>query len=104
MTDTTTTTPTPLWDVPTPWITPTTNGMHILYKNWSNFLDNMPQKKFKPYIMTSWSWKDNTLQLVFNTLTSRGISITYIEMPVKKEEEPLIRAWIKRHISQFWNI
>ena len=54
--------------------------------------------------MTSWSWTDNTLQLVFNTLTSRGISITYIEMPVKKEEEPLIRAWIKRHISQFWNI
>jgi len=54
--------------------------------------------------MTSWSWKDNTLQIVFNTLTSRGISITYIEMPVKQEEEPLIRDWIKRHTPEFWNI
>jgi len=94
----------PLWNVVTPWITPTTNGTYIPYKNWTNFLDNMPHKKFKPYIMTSWSWKDNTLQIVFNTLTSRGISITYIEMPVKQEEEPLIRDWIKRHTPEFWNI
>jgi hypothetical protein len=29
---------------------------------------------------------------------------SYVTFPVKKEEEPAIREWLKRHISPIWKI
>jgi hypothetical protein len=101
-------TTTSLWDIETIWFTPPRgNNMaatSIPYRSWKEFMDCRPYHRFKPYIVSSWAWKDNNFQLIFMVPAQPGISLTYIEFPVKKEDEPEIRAWIKKHLHPFWKI
>jgi hypothetical protein len=51
---------TPLWEMQTMWFTRTTteftdNTFH--YKSWKDFVECKPYKLWKPYILSSWSWK-----------------------------------------------
>ena len=53
-----------LWEMDTHWfvkpkdeIVPAT----FTYKNWNDFADCKPYKLWKPYILSSWSWKTRTL-------------------------------------------
>jgi hypothetical protein len=98
----------PLWEIPTTWFTPPKfnelNNMTYPYRNWKDFLDCRPQRMWKPYVLTSWSWKDDTLQFIFNTPFRNGISISYVEIPVTHADEPQVRAWIKKHMPLFWII
>ena len=53
-----------LWEMDTHWfvkpkdeVVPAT----FTYKNWKDFVDCKPYKLWKPYILSSWSWKTRTL-------------------------------------------
>ena len=74
------------------------------YHSWKDFRDCRPYKLWKPYYMTSWAWKDNTFQIVFTTTYKNSHIVRFVEFPVKQEEEPAIRAWIKSHMPVYWNI
>jgi hypothetical protein len=49
-----------LWDMPTSWF-PRPDNEHInstySYKSWKDFQECKPYKLWKPYILSSWSWK-----------------------------------------------
>ena len=53
-----------LWEMKTMWFEKPTND-HINstfpYKSWKDFIDYKPHKLWKPYILSSWSWKKCTL-------------------------------------------
>lgn len=97
---------TPLWEVETSWIddahTDSTN-MCILYKNLKDFLLSKPYRHWKPYILASWSWKKDMLQIVFVS-PEKKIKMAVVEFPVVKEEEPVIREWLKNHMPKLWMI
>jgi hypothetical protein len=99
---------TPLWKISTMWFSPPPfndrTTMSFNYKNWKDFIECRPHRMWKPYVMTSWSWKDDKLQFIFNTPYKSGISISYVEIPVTEADEPEVRAWIKRHMPEFWII
>jgi hypothetical protein len=99
---------TPLWKIPTMWFSPPPfndrTTMSFNYKNWKDFIECRPHRMWKPYVMTSWSWKDDKLQFIFNTPYKSGISISYVEIPVTEADEPEVRSWIKRHMPEFWII
>jgi hypothetical protein len=96
----------PLWAIDSiRFATPRGNDANtsiIPYRNWKDFTDCKPYHMWKPYIMISWSWKDDTFQFIF--MTPRAPTMLYIEFPVKKEDEPDIRAWIKKHVHPIWKI
>jgi len=50
----------PLWEMETSWFTrpesEVVNGT-FTYKSWKDFLEYKPYKLWKPYILSSWSWK-----------------------------------------------
>lgn len=96
-----------LWEIETHWITNETPDIYhttYLYKNWKDFRDCCPYRMWKPYILTSWSWKEDTLQLVFCTPYKNRTSISYVEIPVTYMDEELVRQFIKKHMPQFWVI
>jgi hypothetical protein len=49
-----------LWDMPTSWF-PRPENEYInstyTYKSWKDFQECKPYKLWKPYILSSWSWK-----------------------------------------------
>ena len=99
---------TPLWDVESFWFTPPQvndgNTSSISYRSWSHFVDCKPYRNMKPYFITSWAWNKNALQIIFMQPLRAGTSLTYIEFPVKREDEPSIREWLKKHMHPSWKI
>ena len=96
----------PLWDIETKWFTPSSDQLTsqtFLYKSWKDFQECKPYRFWKPYILSSWCWKDDTLQIVFLS-ANKFQGLYYSEMPVKKEDEPLIRAWLKSHMPKLWEL
>lgn len=54
----------PLWEMPTLWFSRpdsefTDNTFH--YKTWKEFVECKPYKLWKPYILSSWCWKQGTV-------------------------------------------
>ena len=43
-------------------------------------------------------------QIIFTTRLNDLTGMTYIEFPVKREDEPQIREWIKKQIPECWKI
>ncbi len=51
-----------LWTMNTLWFNKTDNEFTnntFFYKSWKDFIDCKPYKLWKPYILTSWCWKQN---------------------------------------------
>lgn len=49
-----------LWEMDTHWFSTNKDEfIHstFVYKNWKDFIDCKPYKLWKPYILSSWSWK-----------------------------------------------
>ena len=101
-------TSTSIWEINSIWFTPPRNndrGTNIIpYRSWKDFIDCKPYRVGKPYIMTSWAWKNDNFQIVFIFTQQSALDMVYIEFPVKKEEEPAIRLWLKKHTHPIWLI
>ena len=127
-----------LWEMDTCWfsrhISDPVNST-FTYKNWNDFQECKPYKLWKPYILSSWSWKEiatpiahtfektkrihfvhsdhkvssdseekiEMLQIVFLS-PDRFSGVHRVEMPVQREEEELIRQWLKNHMPSFWKV
>ena len=76
------------------------------YHSFKDFIHCKPYHMWKPYILSSWAWDEAAyqFQVVFLTPYSAGMGTSYVTFPVRKEEEPAIREWLKRHISPIWKI
>jgi len=98
----------PLWDLHTLWFncdnTNGVNSMNFPYKSWQDFMECRPYHMWKPYIMTSWCWKENYFQIVFVSPYLYNTASMYVEFPVTQKDEPAIRCWIKKHMPNFWKI
>lgn len=96
----------PLWEMQTSWFQPQNNeymNQTFGYKSWSDFVDYKPYRLWKPYVLSSWCWKENQLQLVFIS-PERFIGMNRAEIDVKHQDEPAIREWIKTHMPNFWKM
>lgn len=103
--------PTPhLWEIKTYWVPKERcnyDGNNIYpYNNFKDFKDCSPYKNWKPYFLSSWSWDIETglIQIAFVSVLLKSTLIRYVEFPVKKEDEPVIRAWLKKHMSSIWKL
>ena len=98
----------PLWDIPTHWyIIPqasTSTITPIPYRSWSDFMDSKPYHEWHQVTIISWSWRNTMFQIIFTTRLNDLTGMTYIEFPVKREDEPQIREWIKKQIPECWKI
>jgi hypothetical protein len=95
-----------LWEMDTAWFQPQANefmNQTFYYKSWKEFTDCKPYHIWKPYVLSSWAWKDDKLQLVFIS-PERFIGMNRAEIFVKKEDEESIKAWIKSHMPKFWKL
>jgi hypothetical protein len=95
-----------LWEIDTVWFMPHSNEytcQTFVYKSWKDFLDCKPYKYWKPYVLSSWCWKDTAFQLVMIS-PERFVGMNRVEFPVEKEEEKEIRLWIKNHMPKFWKL
>jgi hypothetical protein len=63
-----------LWEMETSWFdkpkSEMMNGTYP-YKSWKDFQDCKPYKLWKPYILSSWSWKQFNLEETFHKTTKR---------------------------------
>ena len=53
-----------LWEMDTHWFKKPKDeyiNVSFTYKSWKDFLDCKPYKLWKPYILSSWSWKTRTI-------------------------------------------
>lgn len=53
-----------LWEMDTHWFKKPKDeyiNATFTYKSWKDFLDCKPYKLWKPYILSSWSWKTRTI-------------------------------------------
>lgn len=95
-----------LWEMDTAWFQPLDNEhmTHTFtYRSWKEFVDYKPYRIWKPYVLSSWSWKDDKLQLVFIS-PERFTGMNRAEITVKNEDETIIRDWIKNHKPNFWMV
>jgi hypothetical protein len=95
-----------LWEMGTAWFQPQPNefmAQTFYYKSWKDFKEYRPYQIWKPYILSSWCWKSNKLQLVFIS-PERFIGMNRVEIDVKEEDEPFVREWIKNHMPNFWKL
>jgi hypothetical protein len=100
-----------LWEMETLWFQPHVNefmNQTFVYKDWNQFIDCKPYRIWKPYVLSSWAWKEmsngeDQFQLVFVS-PERFSGMNRAEIVVKKEEEPLIREWVKKHMPSFWKL
>lgn len=139
-----------LWEMDTHWFSKSKDEtLHstFVYKNWRDFVDCKPYKLWKPYILSSWSWRtrskdilkqekrrdadkvvlncENTirfnssyydkesipldefkeeiemLQIVFLS-PERFSGVHRVEMLISKDDEDVVRDWLKRHMPSFW--
>jgi hypothetical protein len=141
-----------LWEIDTYWFGKRDDEvLHSTfpYKSWKDFMEYKPYKLWKPYILSSWSWKtfdlnekpvrrrhpDKTtmdcrhmlrihpsiydkedldseiavekvvemLQIVFLS-PDRFTGVHRVEIVIQKEDESLVKDWLKRHMPNFWKI
>lgn len=93
-----------LWEMDTAWFQPQKNehmNQTFAYRSWQDFIDYKPYKLWKPYVLSSWAWKEDKVQFVFIS-PERFIGMNRAEVTVKKEDEPMVREWIKHHMPKFW--
>jgi hypothetical protein len=99
-----------LWEIKTTVFTIPRGNSYLVnvypYYSFKDFIDCKPYNMWKPYILSSWAWDEatNQVQVIFLTPYSDGMGTSYVTFPVKKEEEPAIREWLKKHISPIWKI
>lgn len=119
----------PLWEIETSWFLPKQGDIgesNYTYASWKDFMMCKPYKFWKPYVLSSWSWKkvneipmtlrrqtyedasvtdhDATkLQIVFLS-SSRFQGVTCVEMFISKNDENEVREWLKNHMPKFWKI
>jgi len=99
-----------LWQLETYWLQiprDSSNSTYvnaIPYRSWTDFMDCKPYKMNKPYILSSWAWRNDEFQIVFTTPYINGMGTMFISFPVKKMDEPEIRTWLKKHMSPIWKI
>ncbi len=94
----------PLWEMQTAWFIPQPNefmAQTFNYKSWDDFVECKPYKFWKPYVLSSWCWKENQFQIVFIS-PERYVGMNRAEMPIKREDDPKVRAWLKNHMPKFW--
>ena len=56
-----------LWEMDTHWFSRTKDEIihsTFVYKSWTDFVDCKPYKLWKPYILSSWSWKLRNKEIV----------------------------------------
>jgi hypothetical protein len=97
---------TPLWDIETFWFEPKKNeymNQTFTYTSWSDFQDCKPYKLWKPYVLSSWCWRDSMLQIVFIS-PERFTGMNRAEIAVSRDDEPHIRLWLKNHMPSCWKI
>lgn len=95
---------TPLWEMQTSWFLPYPQeymNQTFTYKSWKEFVEYKPYRIWKPYVLSSWCWKENMFQIVFLS-PERFIGMNRAEIQVTKEDEPHIRDWLKKHMPTFW--
>ncbi len=140
-----------LWEVDTHWFGKRDDEvLHSTfpYKSWKDFMECKPYKLWKPYILSSWSWKIFTpveqiqkrrdaekgvmdcrnmlrvhpsaydkegdaqaplqdavemLQIVFLS-PDRFTGVHRVEIVIKKEDEQVVKDWLKRHMPSFWKV
>ena len=141
-----------LWEIETHWFGKRDDEvLHSTfpYKSWKDFMECKPYKLWKPYILSSWSWKTFTpgekiekrrdqekhvlecrktlrlnnsiydkqqlsnevplekpvemLQIVFLS-PDRFTGVHRVEIVIKKDEEDLVKDWLKRHMPSFWKV
>lgn len=95
-----------LWEMETSWFQPNVNeymNQTFDYKCWKDFVEYKPYRIWKPYILSSWAWKDNRVQLVFIS-PERFTGMNRAEIVVTEQDEPNIRDWIKNHMPSFWKL
>lgn len=95
-----------LWEMETSWFQPNVNeymNQTFDYKCWKDFVEYKPYRIWKPYILSSWAWKGNRLQLVFIS-PERFTGMNRAEITVTEVDEPNIRDWIKNHMPSFWKL
>jgi hypothetical protein len=95
-----------LWEMDTAWFKPQANeymNQTFYYKSWKEFVECKPYRIWKPYVLSSWCWKEHMLQLVFIS-PERFIGMNRAEIQVKEEDELAVREWIKNHMPNFWKL
>lgn len=142
-----------LWEMDTLWFTKPDNetiNATFAYKSWKDFQECKPYKLWKPYILSSWSWKTlskeewkgwkkrepekavldvqkllrvnpsdydgakptwpssstdtvEMLQIVFLS-PDRFTGVHRVEIGISKEDEEVVRHWLKGHMPSFWKI
>ncbi len=140
-----------LWEIDTHWFGKRDDEvLHSTYpyKSWKDFMECKPYKLWKPYILSSWSWKTfsskeapvrrrrperttmdcrdmlrvnpsmydkevripenltdelEMLQIVFLS-PDRFTGVHRVEMLISKEDEALVKDWLKRHMPTFWKL
>lgn len=95
-----------LWEIDTVWFQPKTNevmNQTFTYTSWKDFVEYKPYHLWKPYVLSSWCWKTNRLQLVFIS-PERFTGMNRAEITVTEEDESLVRAWIQSHMPKFWKV
>lgn len=95
-----------LWEMETVWFQPHANeymNQTFQYKDWNQFIECKPYRIWKPYVLSSWAWKEDQFQLVFLS-PERFTGVNRAEISVRREEEPIIREWIMKHMPTFWKL
>ena len=108
-----------LWEMETHWFQPHKKefmNQTFTYKDWNQFMECKPYRIWKPYVLSSWAWKEmyddedeekkelkDIFQVVFIS-PERFTGMNRAEICVKKEDEPLIREWVKKHMPSFWKL
>lgn len=93
-----------LFDIETSWLN--SDDQVILFTNWNQFMECVPYKRWKPYVVSSWSWdkERGSLQIIFSCVKRESGKIMIVETPIRIEEEPSVRRWLKNHMSAIWKI
>jgi hypothetical protein len=95
-----------MWEMETAWFVPPNSentSQTFAYKSWHDFLECKPYRFWKPYVLSSWCWKEGMFQIVFIS-PERFVGMNRVEMRVKQEDEPEIRQWIQNHMPKFWKL
>ena len=92
-----------LWEMETSWFQPHDNeymNQTFYYDSWKQFQSCKPYHLWKPYVLSSWAWKETKLQLVFIS-PERFTGMNRTEIGVTEDDEPLVREWVKNHMPTF---
>lgn len=92
----------PLWEISTTLPKGITNGTWP-YANWRDFCDCSPWKKWNGYTVVNWSWVNNMFYIIFS-IDYINTDIRVCTVPVRQEDETVIRKWLLEKRPVMWNI